>query len=58
MLLICSLQMIPYFLAYDSEKVINLRRLLDCFSFMTGLTINYEKFSLVSWGVDNEWVET
>lgn len=41
------------FLSQNCNKVFNLRRLLDCYSLMTGLGINYEKSSLVSWVGEN-----
>lgn len=45
------------FVPNDSKKLHNFKRLLQCFSLMTGLEINFEKSSLISWGVDYDWVE-
>lgn len=42
------------FLSCNSEKVMNFKRLLECFNLMIGSSINYEKSSLVSWGVNND----
>lgn len=37
------------FIPRDSHKLLNFKRLLNCFSIMTGLSINYSKSSLVIW---------
>lgn len=44
------------FIPKNSEMVINYRRILQCFSLMSELTINYTKSSLVSWGVNEDWI--
>lgn len=45
------------FVPQNFENFLNLKRLLDCFSVMTGLEVNYEKSSLVSWNSKCPWVE-
>lgn len=45
------------FLPKDTNALLNYRSLLDCFSIMSGLQINYNKSTLVSWNKKNVWVE-
>lgn len=45
------------FLPQHTKKLLNYRSLLDCFGLTTGLEINYNKSSLLSWGIHNSWVE-
>lgn len=48
------------FLAKDDITVQYYKRLLDCFILMTGLEINYNKSSLITWNNkrDREWLES
>lgn len=43
------------FLPNDDNTVSNYKRLLECFSLMTGLEINYSKSTIVSWLAHNLW---
>lgn len=43
------------FLPRDDEVVRNYRRLLDYFSLMSGLEINYHKSSVIQWWKDDVW---
>lgn len=44
------------FLPQYYNIVVNYKRLLQCFSIMTDLDINYSKSSLISWNNNNPWV--
>ena len=42
----------------DSKVLINYRRILDCFSVMSGLKINFQKSALIPLNCDEAWVES
>lgn len=44
------------FVPDDDRTLVNYRRLLKCFSLMTGLKVNYSESCLVSWKNDHEWL--
>ncbi|KAL1320283.1 hypothetical protein AAHE18_14G045500 [Arachis hypogaea] len=41
----------------EEETIKNYRRLLRCFELMSGLSINFDKSSLVSVNCDDQWVQ-
>ncbi|XP_072063929.1 uncharacterized protein [Arachis hypogaea] len=44
------------FCPQDTETVLNYKRLLRCFELMSGLSINYDKSSLISVNCEKAWV--
>lgn len=42
----------------DSITVLIYKRLLQCFSIMTGLDINFSKSSLVHWSTGSQWLNS
>lgn len=45
------------FLPKDDTTHLNYRRMLDCFSTMTGLHINFSKSALVGCNWSSEWID-
>ncbi|XP_015963081.1 uncharacterized protein LOC107487015 [Arachis duranensis] len=41
----------------ETETIMNYKRLLRCFELMSGLSINFDKSSLISVNCEQEWVE-
>ncbi|XP_016164561.1 uncharacterized protein LOC107607088 [Arachis ipaensis] len=44
------------FCPQKTERLVNYKRLLRCFELMSGLSINFEKSSLISVNCEKEWV--
>ncbi|XP_015966777.2 uncharacterized protein LOC107490518 [Arachis duranensis] len=44
------------FCPQETETLVNYKRLLRCFELMSGLSINFEKSSLISVNCEKEWV--
>ena len=40
----------------DRENILNIQGILDCFAVMTGLTINYNKSTIIPICCDDDWV--
>ncbi|XP_020973015.1 uncharacterized protein LOC110269490 [Arachis ipaensis] len=45
------------FCPLETEIIMNYKRLLRCFELMSGLSINFDKSSLISVNYEQEWVE-
>lgn len=40
----------------NTKKLLNYRRLLQCFGIMSGLYVSFNKSTLVGWGVNDQWI--
>lgn len=45
------------FVPYDTEKLMNYKRLLQCFTLMSGLDVNFGKSCLTGCGTNSNWVQ-